>query len=42
MTQAQIATAIGRSQPEVSWLLHFHGTSRSPGDSARTSTRSGR
>ncbi|MFT4011411.1 MAG: nucleotidyltransferase domain-containing protein [Nocardioidaceae bacterium] len=27
MTQAQIATAIGRSQPEVSRLLHFHGTS---------------
>lgn len=26
MTQAQIATAIGRSQPEVSRLLHFHGT----------------
>lgn len=27
MTQAQIAAAIGRSQPEVSRLLHFHGTS---------------
>lgn len=26
-TQAQIAAAIGRSQPEVSRLLHFHGTS---------------
>ena len=26
MTQAQIAAAIGRSQPEVSRLLHFHGT----------------
>lgn len=29
MTQAQIATAIGRSQPEVSRLLHFHGISPS-------------
>ncbi|MCL2803939.1 MAG: nucleotidyltransferase domain-containing protein [Micrococcales bacterium] len=28
MTQSQIATQIGRSQPEVSRLLHFHGTSR--------------
>lgn len=27
MTQAQIAREIGRSQPEVSRLLHFHGTS---------------
>ena len=27
MTQAQIATAINRSQPEVSRLLRFHGTS---------------
>lgn len=27
MTQAQIASEIGRSQPEVSRLLHFHGTS---------------
>ncbi|TIC80075.1 nucleotidyltransferase domain-containing protein [Nocardioides sp. GY 10127] len=27
MTQAEIATAIGRSQPEVSRLLRFHGTS---------------
>lgn len=27
LTQAQIAAAIGRSQPEVSRLLHFHGTS---------------
>lgn len=27
MTQAQIAAEIGRSQPEVSRLLHFHGTS---------------
>ena len=26
MTQAQIGAAIGRSQPEVSRLLHFHGT----------------
>lgn len=26
MTQHQIAVAIGRSQPEVSRLLHFHGT----------------
>lgn len=26
-TQAQIAAEIGRSQPEVSRLLHFHGTS---------------
>lgn len=26
MTQAQIAAAIGRSQPEVSRLLRFHGT----------------
>jgi predicted nucleotidyltransferase len=26
MTQAQIADEIGRSQPEVSRLLHFHGT----------------
>ncbi len=26
MTQAQIAAEIGRSQPEVSRLLHFHGT----------------
>ena len=25
MTQAQIAAEIGRSQPEVSRLLHFHG-----------------
>lgn len=25
MTQAEIAAAIGRSQPEVSRLLHFHG-----------------
>ena len=25
-TQAQIAAEIGRSQPEVSRLLHFHGT----------------
>ena len=29
MTQAQIAAAIGRSQPEVSRLLRFHGTSPS-------------
>jgi len=28
MTQAQIAQEIGRSQPEVSRLLHFHGTSQ--------------
>lgn len=28
MTQAQIAAEIGRSQPEVSRLLHFHGTSK--------------
>jgi predicted nucleotidyltransferase len=28
MTQAQIAERIGRSQPEVSRLLRFHGTSR--------------
>lgn len=28
MTQAQIAAEIGRSQPEVSRLLHFHGTTR--------------
>lgn len=27
MSQAQIASEIGRSQPEVSRLLHFHGTS---------------
>jgi len=27
MTQAEIAAEIGRSQPEVSRLLHFHGTS---------------
>lgn len=27
MTQQQIAAAIGRSQPEVSRLLRFHGTS---------------
>jgi predicted nucleotidyltransferase len=27
MTQAAIAREIGRSQPEVSRLLHFHGTS---------------
>ncbi len=27
MTQTQIAAATGRSQPEVSRLLHFHGTS---------------
>ncbi len=27
MTQQQIAEAIGRSQPEVSRLLRFHGTS---------------
>jgi len=27
MTQARIAEAIGRSQPEVHRLLHFHGTS---------------
>lgn len=27
MTQAQIAREIGRSQPEVSRLLRFHGTS---------------
>lgn len=27
MTQTQIGAAIGRSQPEVSRLLHFHGTS---------------
>jgi predicted nucleotidyltransferase/predicted XRE-type DNA-binding protein len=27
MTQTEIARAIGRSQPEVSRLLHFHGTS---------------
>lgn len=27
MTQAQIAHEIGRSQPEVSRLLRFHGTS---------------
>lgn len=27
MTQTQIAAAIGRSQPEVSRLLHFHGRS---------------
>lgn len=27
MTQTEIAKAIGRSQPEVSRLLHFHGTS---------------
>ncbi len=27
MTQAEIATLIGRSQPEVSRLLRFHGTS---------------
>lgn len=27
MTQTQIADAIGRSQPEVSRLLHFHGRS---------------
>lgn len=26
MTQTQIAAEIGRSQPEVSRLLHFHGT----------------
>ncbi len=26
MTQAQIAKEVGRSQPEVSRLLHFHGT----------------
>lgn len=28
MTQSQIAEAIGRSQPEVSRLLRFHGTTR--------------
>lgn len=27
MTQGQIAAEVGRSQPEVSRLLHFHGTS---------------
>ena len=27
MTQTQISAEIGRSQPEVSRLLHFHGTS---------------
>lgn len=27
MTQKEIAAQIGRSQPEVSRLLHFHGTS---------------
>ncbi|RNL81142.1 nucleotidyltransferase domain-containing protein [Nocardioides marmorisolisilvae] len=27
MTQSQIAAQIGRSQPEVSRLLHFHGNS---------------
>ncbi|MCI1748860.1 MAG: nucleotidyltransferase domain-containing protein [Acidipropionibacterium sp.] len=27
MSQSQIAREIGRSQPEVSRLLHFHGTS---------------
>lgn len=27
VTQAEIARQIGRSQPEVSRLLHFHGTS---------------
>lgn len=27
MTQTEIAAAIGRSQPEVSRLLHFHGRS---------------
>ena len=27
MSQTQIAAEIGRSQPEVSRLLHFHGTS---------------
>jgi predicted nucleotidyltransferase len=27
MTQAEIGRKIGRSQPEVSRLLHFHGTS---------------
>ena len=27
MTQAEIAREIGRSQPEVSRLLHFHGSS---------------
>jgi len=27
MTQSQIAAQIGRSQPEVSRLLHFHGSS---------------
>jgi len=27
MTQSEIAREIGRSQPEVSRLLHFHGTS---------------
>ncbi|NHN55465.1 toxin-antitoxin system toxin subunit [Calidifontibacter sp. DB0510] len=27
MSQSQIAASIGRSQPEVSRLLHFHGTS---------------
>lgn len=27
MSQSQIASEIGRSQPEVSRLLHFHGTS---------------
>jgi predicted nucleotidyltransferase len=27
LTQAQIGQLIGRSQPEVSRLLHFHGTS---------------
>ena len=27
MSQTQIGTLIGRSQPEVSRLLHFHGTS---------------
>jgi predicted nucleotidyltransferase len=26
MSQTQIASEIGRSQPEVSRLLHFHGT----------------
>lgn len=29
MTQVEIAIEIGRSQPEVSRLLHFHGTSPS-------------
>ena len=29
MTQAQIAAAIGRSQPEVSRLLRFHGVTSS-------------